>query len=56
VATYRASLILHFDYTVMSRTEDEVADRCAGHELRHEGLPIRCVDWTAAGCDYCGVH
>jgi hypothetical protein len=56
VATCRGSLILHFDGTVLACTEDEEGDGCHSHEQRHEGSPIRCVDWTVAGCDYCGIQ
>jgi hypothetical protein len=31
-------------------------DGCKGHEVRHEGAPIRCIDRTLKGCNHCGVH
>ena len=54
--TCPGSLILHrLDQTVAGCTEDDEPDGCAGHELRHEGDPVDCVDWWG-GCNLCGLH
>jgi len=56
VASCPGSLIVHFDGTVAGCTLDDDEDVCRGRELRHEGSPIRCVDWSLDGCTKCGVH
>ncbi len=56
VATCAGSLIVHRDESTAGCSEDDERDGCAGRDLRHEGDPIRCLDWWSEGCDYCGVH
>jgi hypothetical protein len=46
---------MHFDRTIAGCTLDD-DEACRGRELRHEGSPVRCVDWTLGGCNHCGVH
>ena len=55
MATCTGGLIRHADGTVAGCTNDDDEDGCPGVELRHEGDPIRCIDWWS-GCNYCGVH
>ena len=54
--TCSGSLVLHGDGTVAACTEDDEAGGCEGHELRHEGDPVRCLDWSPDGCNYCGIQ
>jgi hypothetical protein len=49
-------LVLHVDWTVAGRTEDDELDGCAGLELPHEGGPKRCFEWYEDGCNRCGIH
>jgi hypothetical protein len=50
------SLIVRMDRGIAGCTEDDEPDGCRGRGERHDGSPIRCLYWTLAGCDYCGVH
>ena len=56
MATCPGSLIAHADNTDMRCTEDDERDGCRGRDLRHEGDPVRCWEWTLTGCDCCGVQ
>jgi hypothetical protein len=56
VAASPGSLIVQADGTIAGCTEDDEPDGCRGRDVRHDGSPVRCLDWSLAGCDYCGVH
>jgi hypothetical protein len=47
---------MHADGTVAGGTLDDDEDGCRRRELRHEGDPARCIVWTPADCNYCGVQ
>jgi len=52
--TCPGSLIVHVDGTIAGCTLYEDL-RCRGREARHDGSPLRCIDWWGR-CDYCGIQ
>jgi len=56
MAACPGSLIVHADGKVAACTEDDELGGCRGRDERHDGGTVRCINWFADGCDYCGVH